>query len=102
MNKEEAALQDAILKWLSRPDVFIAQVNRTWGRPQGTATTAGFPDLVVMCNGHVELWELKSRRGRRSRAQVAFGEAALRCGVTVHIIRSFEDASERIEEMRRC
>jgi len=59
-----------------------AQTSRGWRTP--IEGDAGFPDLVLALDGYVLAWELKTRRGKVSDEQAAWGEAMTgRNGVAV-------------------
>jgi hypothetical protein len=104
-------MRDDIIRCLTRPDVNFCYVNQTWGKPEKTATSEGFPDMLVDCNGYTEKWELKvpelhingklvRRAGKLSLAQEEHARRAAKCGVRVYVIQTFEGAQERIAFLR--
>lgn len=70
---------------------FAPYVNQTWGKPQGTATTPGYPDVMLYCAGWCVPVELKRRRkGRLSDDQKDFITLAGLQGVPVLVVTSIE------------
>ncbi|PWL33515.1 VRR-NUC domain-containing protein [Marivita sp. XM-24bin2] len=58
----------------------------------GIGVHPGFADLVVLSAGRVLFLELKSLKGRLSRAQEAFRDAVLAQGFGWALVRSLDDA----------
>lgn len=56
-----------------------------------THRTEGEPDFTILAEGRVLFVECKSKKGKRSTAQLAFAAMALRLGHTVHEVRSLEE-----------
>ena len=76
-------------------------------RAKGSGTTIGFPDLVLICAGHVVLIETKraespdTPRGTLNMGQQWFiGEAAAQ-GVTVYVIDNVDDFVALVNMCRR-
>lgn len=84
---------------------FLAKVGQR--RAKGSGTTIGFPDLVLLCNGHVELIELKRTKapdtpgGCLNVGQIAFIERAAEQGVTVHVVDTLDDFVRLVNGCRR-
>ena len=53
---------------------------------------AGFADLMVLCEGRVLFFELKSLKGRLSPAQQGFRDAVLVQGFGWALVRTLDDA----------
>jgi len=71
----------------------------TGARLKRMGAKRGVSDFVVLGNNRVEFWELKAAKGQLSKEQKAFSRAVASHGFTVHVIRSLDDAKERIQEM---
>jgi len=76
-------------------------------RAKGSGTTLGFPDLVLLCAGHVELIEVKrtktadTPRGVLNLGQIVFIERALAQRVVVPVIERVEDFEALVNACRR-
>ena len=76
-------------------------------RAKGSGTTIGFPDLVLICAGHVVLIETKraksadTPRGTLNMGQRWFIDEAAEQGVTVHVIDSVDDFAALVNMCRR-
>lgn len=84
---------------------FLAEVGQR--RAKGSGTTAGFPDLVLLCAGEVVLIECKRTKdadnpaGRLNLGQQVFIERAAEQGVEVRVVDSLEDFVECVNWCRR-
>jgi len=58
----------------------------------GMGVHAGFADLMVLCEGRVLFFELKSLKGRLSPAQQGFRDAVLVQGFGWALVRTLDDA----------
>ena len=58
----------------------------------GMGVHAGFADLIVLCEGRVLFFELKSFKGKLNPAQESFRDAVLAQGFGWALIRSLDDA----------
>jgi hypothetical protein len=64
----------------------------------GMGVHAGFADLMVLCEGRVLFFELKSLRGRLRPSQEAFRDAVLAQGFGWALVRSIDDALGALAE----
>jgi Holliday junction resolvase len=84
---------------------FLAEVGQR--RAKGSGTTKGYPDLTLLCAGHVLLIELKRAKtrdhqaGRLTVGQVAFIERAAEQGVPVYVLDTLEDFVALVNACRR-
>jgi hypothetical protein len=88
----EGALQNMLVREMTKLGLFVAEVNYTTGKPTGTRTTPGFPDLVLFGRGRAHLWELKTPEGRLNDNQVTFHRNAADAGYYIPVVRSLDDA----------
>lgn len=76
-------------------------------RAKGSGTTVGFPDLVLVCNGHVELIECKrpatdgQRGGVLTRGQGWVIDLCAEQGVGVHVIETVREFEAIVNSCRR-
>lgn len=63
----------------------------------GMGVHAGFADLIVICLGGVAFLEVKSKVGRPTESQLAFGRAVEALGFPWGIVRTPEDAAAFLE-----
>ena len=76
-------------------------------RAKGSGTTVGFPDLVLVCAGRVQLIEVKRPKteehpqGYVSLAQQAVIDKCAEQGVTVHVLHCAEQFVELVNSCRR-
>lgn len=96
----EAELHEQVWKLLvafKRPDVLAFHVpngalrNGRMGTQHVMGVVPGAPDFVIIVGGRPHFLELKSPRGRVSRAQEAFCEAAQSAGATYDVVRSLDE-----------
>ena len=59
----------------------------------------GFPDLVLVCNGHTLFLEVKAPKGRLSADQRAVHEALRHNGADVRVLRSIHEAEDLANEL---
>lgn len=79
---------------------FLAKVGQR--RAKGSGTTKGFPDLVLLCAGHVVLIEVKRPElGCLSLGQTVFIERAAEQGVKVHVVDTLDDFVRLVNGCRR-
>jgi hypothetical protein len=84
---------------------FLAVVGQRNARKSGS--TLGFPDLVLICNGHTVLIELKRTKTAENPAgclnlgQHAFIARAAEQGVCVHVVDRLEDFIALVNACRR-
>jgi hypothetical protein len=91
----ERDLQRQVVAALTKLGCMVAEVQSTRaynGDPAASRTTPGFPDLVVIGHGRVNLWELKRPGGALNRNQEAFHAAALARGYFIPVVTSIDDA----------
>lgn len=110
--KPEDALQCqlvAILREYARPDVMWFHVPNGEKRDKRTAAKlwrmgvlAGVADLVFVTPAGIHFLELKAGKGRMSKDQERFEEAAQRAGASYRCATGFADAIEAINEIGAC
>lgn len=92
MSGDEAALVSECRAIAEACGAMLAVVGQV--RAKGSGTSVGFPDLVLIDSGRVELIEVKRAKtsdhpsGYLSLGQSAFIDSALQRGVHVHVIDS--------------
>jgi hypothetical protein len=88
----EWQIQAYVKQEIEKLGLVVAEVNYTSGKPTGTHTTPGFPDLVVIGRRQVHLWECKGSEGRLTPVQAAFHTKCAQSGYYIPVIRSLDDA----------
>jgi hypothetical protein len=64
----------------------------------GMGVHPGFADLIILCDGKVLFFELKSLKGRLSPAQEAFCDAVTAQGFGWALVRSLDDALDALAD----
>ena len=86
---KEKDIQNKIMRWLkSHDDWFVWKVSDRFN--------AGFPDILVIHNGKVTLFEVKSPTGRATPLQLAIHEDIQRAGGRVFVVRSLEEVKKHM------
>ena len=86
-------------------NAFLAVVGQRNAKKSGS--TLGFPDLVLICNGRIELIECKrtktadTPKGVLNLGQIAFIGKCLEYGVRVHAIDTVREFEEIVNSCRR-
>ena len=106
--KPEAQLQSDIVLLLKAIGIthFAVSNEATYKRRnlfKSMGMRPGVADLVlVLPGGKVEFWELKTPEGKQSQVQKEFEEEVHLLGHNYFIIRTMEDAEERINALGKC
>ena len=66
-----------------------------WVSPSMT----GVPDRIVLCNGQIQLVELKDPQGKLSARQIFFLRQLETIGVKVHVLASEEEVKQFVETL---
>ncbi len=91
------------LKWQYPQAVIHHSANERKGQAAGKRAKdmgqlAGFPDLIVMRQGHVWCFEVKKKSGKVSKEQKACGEIIERNQFRWAVVRSVEDVQACVAE----
>ena len=94
------------LRWQYPKAVIHHSANERKGEAAGKRAKdmgqlAGFPDLIVMHEGHAWFFEVKAEGGRLSTEQKFFASDIERNGFRWACVRSVEDVEDAIEEWSR-
>ena len=83
----EKQIQAKILRWLkSHDDWFVWKVSDRFN--------GGFPDVLVIHNGLVTLFEIKSEKGRAAPLQEAIHRQIIKARGSVYVVRSLEEVKQ--------
>jgi len=91
----ERDLQRQVVAALAKLGFMVAEVQSTRayrGDPAASRTTPGFPDLVLIGRGRVNLWELKRPGEDLNKNQVRFHAGAMAHGYYIPVVSSLDDA----------
>lgn len=105
-SQEESKLKTAIYNWLKIQPNNFCWVNRTVGIPNGrggfrTNNMSGISDITGVYNGKFYALEVKTEKGIVSENQRKFLQRVADANGYGAIVRSFEDAEECFEEIKR-
>ncbi len=102
--RDEAALQTAIVAMITgeaKPSVIALHIpnggKRSIGEARklkGMGTTAGAPDLLIICDGKAHGLEVKTDRGTLSKPQKIMAERFRRAGSQYEVVRSVVGARQ--------
>ncbi len=101
----ESDVLDDCREYAKAMGAYLMEVGQRKAR--GSGTTRGFPDLVLVCAGHVVLIELKRLKvkgesgGRLSIWQEAVIARCAEQGVKVHVVDRIEDFVALVNACRR-
>ena len=102
----ESDLVDRCHQYATALGAYLMHVGQR--KAKGSGTTVGFPDLVLVCGGHVVLIELKRLKvkgedgGRLTVGQNAVIAKCAGQGVKVHVVDRIEDFVALVNEARRA
>ena len=85
---EISGLHEPIIAWCRSFVPMVPYIHHRTDKKSGINT--GAPDFVIFFEGKVFLFECKSRTGKRSTDQLAWGICAENQGFPVHVIYSME------------
>jgi len=91
----ERDIQHEVVQALGKLGFMVAEVQSTRayrGDPAASRTTPGFPDLVLIGHGRVNLWELKRPGEKLNPRQVKFHAGAMAHGYFIPVVSSLDDA----------
>ena len=106
MTEYEKDLVEKCRQSAEHMNAFLAVVGQRNAKKSGS--TLGYPDLTLVCAGHVELIEVKRPKtaehphGYLSLGQTAFIAACAEQGVAVHVIERVEDFEAVVNSCRRA
>lgn len=72
-------------------------VARAIAKAKGLGMAVGFPDLLMIHDGHTVAFEVKAEKGRATDAQSNIGELMIANGAMWAVVRSVDDVKARLK-----
>lgn len=106
----ESQIQDAIMSRLQRDKWLVIRFNgggfrkgKTFIRNyiiQGAAKSAGLPDVIAFRGNQFLMVEVKDAKGKLTDSQEWFHEMVKKYGVTVHVLRHWDEVEPLLQEVQ--